>query len=403
MRTKALTFLFLSCCVLGSASWFGAQWAVQTLERDTKDKVLMSLNAAGETWADIETDGLIVRLQGEAPSETGRFRALELTAKIVDTNRIEDLTSIKTAGADQVPDFMVEIIRNGRDLTLSGLVPGKNSRLELLQQIEPIRTEGQFTNLLESLEFEAPDGWRDALDFAIRTAVNLPKTRLLVRPGGVTIEAFFTNQPELRETKKAIEADTPEGVELALLFSAPKVVVAPFRFKASMKDGVLEVMECWADDQVSQGAIYTALSDLGSEADCPEALGAPTPEWGASVVSSIKALTEAGSGSITMTDMDITFEGSEGASQSDFETAASSLKQAIPEFFSLKLNPPAQMVAPEPRNNQPPILEAIMSADGSVQISGPMRDSTSKTVTENFANARFGNGTCESGGRHKCE
>jgi len=56
MRPKAFIFLIVSVAILTSASWFGADWAVRMLEKDTKAKVDASLNAAGQTWASIETD-----------------------------------------------------------------------------------------------------------------------------------------------------------------------------------------------------------------------------------------------------------------------------------------------------------------------------------------------------------
>jgi len=168
MRTKPFILLLFSTIALATASWFGADWAVRTFEKDTESKVNASLNAAGQNWASIETDGLIVGLTGAAPSETARFRALEVAARIVDTNRIDDRTTIQSSSIAQIPDFSVEILRNGQELSLFGLIPGKQARIEILQKVEPIRNDGQFTDLLESLEFDAPEGWTEALDHGSR-------------------------------------------------------------------------------------------------------------------------------------------------------------------------------------------------------------------------------------------
>jgi len=139
MRTKPFILLLFSTIALATASWFGADWAVRTFEKDTESKVNASLNAAGQNWASIETDGLIVGLTGAAPSETARFRALEVAARIVDTNRIDDRTTIQSSSIAQIPDFSVEILRNGQELSLFGLIPGKQARIEILQKVEPIR------------------------------------------------------------------------------------------------------------------------------------------------------------------------------------------------------------------------------------------------------------------------
>ena len=393
MRPKAFIFLIVSVAILTSASWFGADWAVRMLEKDTKAKVDASLNAAGQTWASIETDGLIVGLNGEAPSETARFRALEVTARIVDTNRIDDQTTIVASGNSQIPDFTVEILRNGEELSLIGLVPGKKARIGILQQIETFRNDGQFTDLMESLEFEPPEGWTEALGYAVTVSERLPKSRVVVRPGGVSVEAFFDDARSARETRESLNLEKPEGIDLSLDFSAPKSIVAPFRFVATINEGQLNVTECWSDTQAAKGAIYTALSDLETEADCPEALGAPSPEWSGAVVASIEALGIVQNATLTITDADVLLEGIEQSNLEMFDAAAQNLRDALPEFFSLKVQTPGFTAAPEPRALSAPTFTANLTEDGKLSINGPMRDTMSREATIGFAAAQFPNKT----------
>lgn len=389
MQPKPLIFLTTSVAVLATASWFGADWSVRMLEKDTKSKVEASLNAAGQNWASIETDGLIVGLNGKAPSETARFRALEVTARIVDTNRIDDKTTIIASASSQIPDFSVEILRNGEELSLIGLVPGKDARIEVLQEIQPFRTDGQFTDLLESLEFEPPEGWDEALSFAISIAEKLPKSRIVVRPGGVTAEAFFDDERTSKEIQEGIEAQKPENLQIALEFSAPKAIVAPFRFVATMENGTFIVNECWSDSETAKGRIYSALSDVDVQAECPVALGTPSPDWSGAVEASIKALSAVENGQITITDADVTLSGTETTSLDAFDTAAQSLKDTLPAFFSLRTETPGHATAPEPRDLIKPTFTATLAEDGTLTITGPMRDTMSVQATKGFAAAQF--------------
>ncbi len=389
MRTKSLIFLFASVVFLGTASWFGADWAVKALEKDTEERVVASLTAAGETWAKIETDGLIVGLTGEAPSETARFRALEVAARIVDTNRIEDETKVKANSDLQLPDFSIEILRNGEELSLIGLVPGKQSRLDILQRMDPYRNEGRFTDLLESVEFDPPEGWQPALEFAILITERLQKSRIMVRPGGVTAEAFFEDILSSRATKKAIEEEKPGDIQLALQFSSPKSIVAPFRFVASQRDGKLIVKECWSDSETAKGQIYTALSDVGVEADCPTALGAPTPEWAGAIAASVKSLRHTQNADITITDVDVTLAGTAKTDLESFQTASAELEENLPQMFSFRSETPAHTAAPVPRSFKEPTFAATLHETGALVMSGPMRDTMSKEATESFAAAQF--------------
>ncbi len=390
MNSKSLIFLSCSIVALAAAAWFGAGWAVRSLETDTMDKVNASLNAAGQNWSSIETDGLIVRLNGEAPSETARFSALEVAARIVDTNRIIDQTTIKNTMAAQTPAFSVEILRNDPELSVIGLVPGKDGRIDVLQKIEPLKRDNQFTDLMESIEFDPPPGWAEALAFAIEISADLPKSRIVVKPGGVSVEAFFSDRRDSKAAQEAITAAKPDAIDLALDFNAPLAVVAPFRFVASLRDGALNVKECWSDSEASKAAIYTALSDFGAEADCPKALGAPSPEWANAVTASLAAIQPLQNADITITDMDVTLAGTETTDLAGFEAASETLQSTLPEFFSFNTQKPGHAAPPEPRDVAAPIFTASRATDGSISLNGPMRDTMSKQATENFASAQFG-------------
>ena len=389
MRIKSLIFLFTSTVFLALASWFGADWAVRALERDTKERVDASLAAAGVSWAEIETDGLNVGIVGEAPSETARFRALEVAARIVDTNRIDDQTTVKANSDLQLPDFSLEILRNGEELSLIGLVPGKQSRLDILQRLYPYRTEGRFTDLLESVEFDAPEGWSPALDFATEITARLQKSRIIVRPGGVTVEAYFEDVMSNRATKEAIEADKPEGIDLALEFSSPKSIVAPFRFVASLRDGNLEVKECWSDSETAKGQIYTVLSDMEAVADCPTALGAPSPEWASAIAASLEAIRQTDNADVTITDVDVTLSGTAATDLEKFEQASAQLESSLPEMFSFRSETPGHTAAPVARSFREPTFMATLDQTGSLVMTGPVRDTMSLKATEGFAAAQF--------------
>lgn len=390
MNSKALTFLACVIILSTATAWFGASWAVKTLEKDTSDRIALSMEAAGQNWAKVETDGLIVRLKGAAPDETGRFRALEVAAQIVDTSRITDQTTVATTDQAKVPDFNIEILRNDPALSLIGLVPGKNARLQILRDLEPLKQDGSFTDLLESVEQDAPEGWDEALKVAIKSVAELPRSRVLVKPGGITIEAFLDRPDMLAPTKEAIETIIPKGILLKLELSAPKSVVAPFKFVASKANDAIKISECWSDSEDGRTAIYTALADAGSNADCPTALGSPSPEWSKAVAAALQALSDIPAGVVIMQDTDLELIGTAPTDLETYATVAKEMEDALPEIFSLRRSPPV-IEDKTPKKDLPePEFTAILDREGLATVTGPMRDMSSKTAAENFAAARFG-------------
>ena len=94
MRLSAILFAVLAFAGVGAAAWRIAEHATAWFEERTAAEVTAALEAAGQDWAEIATDGLKVTLAGAAPDETSRFRALEIARQIVDEGRITDTTTL---------------------------------------------------------------------------------------------------------------------------------------------------------------------------------------------------------------------------------------------------------------------------------------------------------------------
>lgn len=392
MSSRALTYLLVASCATIGLAWLVAVMAVSTVERDTVSRISASLNAAGADWAQVDADGLQVILSGTADSELSRFRMLETVAQIVDTNRILDETEVKADKLAVAPEFSLEILRNDGDLSLFGLIPGNDARVTVLKALAKVREPESFTDLMESVDYDAPQGWQSALQFALRIAPDLERAHLVVRPGGVTVEAFLDSQQAMDAMHARLNARVPNGVELKLILRAPKIVVSPFVFEAELNADRLEVISCNADDDAAQAAIYTALSEFGQETDCQLALGAPSQAWGKAVVATLQSLQRMGGGAVKLSDTDVSMIAPLGMDEAVFAKEQKTLRWDLPEDFSLTATLPKK---PEPRDLPevvPPRLEAVLDNDGALSFSSPMRTTMALEATRNFAAARFGHG-----------
>ena len=79
-----------------------AGWAALAIEARTGTEVQSLMTREGLSWVDVATDGLQVRLTGTAPTEALRFRAVNLTASLVEAGRIRDRMDVTPAQADIV-------------------------------------------------------------------------------------------------------------------------------------------------------------------------------------------------------------------------------------------------------------------------------------------------------------
>ena len=391
MRMPGLMFLLAACAGTIGIAWLGAVGAVGWVERATTDTLSRSLEAGGHEWATIEADGLEVRLGGTAPSESARFRALEVAAQLVDTDRISNEIVVSSAATEDTPNFTLEILRNGRKLSLMGLLPGARSRLQILSGLEQLIDDAEFTDLAEAVEFPAPDGWDRTITFAIDTAHTLEQSRVLVVPGSITVEAYLESEADVGEVEAVLKQTVPRDLDLTISLDAPKPIMAPFRFAAAATDGKVRVTTCAAESNEGIILIETALSGVSSSrTTCALAVGAPSPEWPEAVVAAIEALAAIGDGQITFSDADVRFVAAETADPAAFDKAARDLKSTLPALFSLKSVAPSQPDAANAPARRPSDFTATLDVEGNIMIKGALRDETARDAVRHFAAARFG-------------
>ena len=72
--------------------------AATIIEQRSRSLVRVELEAAGYSWAHVETDGLLVEISGTAPSEASRFRAVTKAGSVVEATRVVDLTEVEGLG-----------------------------------------------------------------------------------------------------------------------------------------------------------------------------------------------------------------------------------------------------------------------------------------------------------------
>ena len=148
-----LPALFLRIGVFIFAAVFaalGARAAVSVVEDRSVVSVQETLIDRGYDWASVIGDGLQVILEGEAPTEATRFRAISAAGSIVDASRIIDNMGVAESGSIAAPDFTIEILRNDSGVSLIGLIPADTDREALADRISHIAKGQRVTDLVET-------------------------------------------------------------------------------------------------------------------------------------------------------------------------------------------------------------------------------------------------------------
>ena len=388
MRLSALLIRLIAFVAAGFLSVAAAQTTVAVVEERSVLAVQETLVDQGYEWATVLGDGLQVILEGEAPTEAVRFRAISAAGGMVDASRVIDNLSVTDSEIITPPEFAIEILRNNAGVSLIGLIPATTDRDALAARITDIADGLPVTDLLEVADYPTPETWREALNYALRALDLLNKSKISVNADRVIVNAISDGPEEKRQLEIALARNTPDGVRLAVDISAPRPVISPFTTRFILDEEGARFDACTADTEEALSQILEAASEAGFQerANCILALGAPSRTWGEAVAMSISAIDNMGGGTITIADTDVTLIAPAGTGQATFDNIVGRLENSLPEAFALTAELPE---LPSETGEELPQFVATLSPEGVVQLRGRVPDDITNTVVKNFASARF--------------
>ncbi len=382
----AVALIFAVSAVL---SLVVAGFAVSKIEDASELAVRKALNLQGHDWAEVESDGLRVVLTGTAPTEATRFNALIAAGTEVDTSRVIDEMEVAPTADLTPPRFSTEILRNDSGISIIGLVPAALDRDDLVDRLQRLDRDASVSDLMESADYPKPDGWDQAIDYAIEALSDLPRAKISASPGLVRITAIADSQQEKDQLEQDLSRAAPPGLRIGLSISAPRPVITPFTLRYLIDEDGGQFDACSAQDEVARDIIVAAAQEAGLTGpySCTIGLGVPSPRWANAAQLSIRALSELGQGSVTLSDADITLVATQGTNPLDFDRIVGELENTLPEVFALH----AILPEPEPDDPTGPIeFVATRSPEGLVQLRGRLSDETLREMTDSFARAAFG-------------
>ncbi len=393
MRPAPNLIATVAILLAGALAFLSANWAANLIERRAAAEVWRALSLDGIDWAMVEADGLQVRLQGTAPTEAARFHAITVAGTIIDAERLIDEVEIPPAKPIAPPRFSLELLRNDSGISMIGLIPAQSERDKISAAVQGAAGQTDVTDMLETADYSAPDGWQRALDFGLKAVARLPRSKISIAADKVSITAISDSPAEKKKLEAALAKDRPKGLNVAIDISAPRPVITPFTLRFVIDADGPRFDACSADTEDARSRILAAAERAGmaQPAQCSIGLGVPSPNWAKAVETGIQTLTDLGGGTLTFSDADVTLIALETTPQGTFDTEVGELEADLPGVFSL------HAVLPEPvkidgtgEGDGPPEFVATRSPEGQVQLRGRVPDQLVRTATESYARSRFG-------------
>ena len=388
MRLSSVAIRVGAFGVAAGVAVLAGKAAVKTLEYKSQMAVQEALIDADMSWSRVIADGLQIVLEGDAPNEVVRLRAVTVAGQAVDPSRvINNISVIDQVGID-APDFALEILRNDSGVFLIGLIPATTDRDNLTKRMTDMANGLPVSDLMESADYPVPEDWRPAINFGLRALEMLPRSKISVAAGEVSVIASTDSADEKRRVEQRLTSIAPDDIIITLEIAAPRPVVSPYITRFTIDENGPAFEACTADTEEAREKIIAAAKSAGVTEDvtCALALGVPSRTWGDAVALSIDAIAQLGGGTVTISDADISLVGRLGTTQARFDQVVGELDNALPELFALDATLPD---APTDTEEGPPQFSATLSPEGLVQLRGRIPNDLTNTVVENYASARF--------------
>ena len=374
-------------CLAALAAWASAL----AIESRSAQAVTSRLLDQGMTWATVSADGLQVQISGTAPNEAARFRAINLAGSVIDASRVRDMLDVTPVTAIEAPRFSVEMLRNDDGIQLIGLLPAGDTADRLLAETQSLSTASGVSDMLETADYPAPEGWDEAFDYGMAALRLLPRSKVSVSAQRVEITAIADSASEQRRLESELARSKPATLPVVIDITAPRPVLTPFTLRFVLDDQSARFDACSADTDRARDRILAAGVGAGvqGKASCTVGLGVPSPSWSEAASAGIAAVKALGAATITFSDADVSLVAADSVAQADFDRVVGELQTALPEVFSLNATLERKSTA---ATAGPAEFTASLAKEGQVELRGRLTDGLLRDAVDSFAQARFGVG-----------
>ena len=380
-------FSFFSAAVI---SVLIATTAVNFIEKTAHDQIKKQLLTGGVDWVDVETIGLQVFLIGDAPDEAGRFNALSLAGNVVDAERLIDQMNIIENSNIEPPALKLEILKNGKDVSVYGFVPENFNKVALIKSLQ--RESGSSGVVREFIEYsssEADQNWAKSIRFGLSVLEQVNLARLEITSSIIQGEVVAENLEQKDSLIKQWRKNIPQEIKQKIKIKSPRQLITPFSFRATKVEGLFRLDACSADNKEMASKILKEVAKLSENKDlkCEIGLGQPSDSWFDVVVSSLNAISKTDEGSVTIINDEISFVVQKMGLGQEFQKVLQTLENALPDDYLLNAK---LILSKDEEDDLGETVVLTLSPEGLFQINGNVRFKTTRSTLTSLAEAKFG-------------
>lgn len=403
MMITRLAALIVLLGIAGYGALVAGRFATGEIERIATERMDVALKAMDLTWARVRMDGLQIAVLGIAPDADSQSLAIEAVVRAAPPfSEIDDQIRLRPPRRPKLPAPKVDMLRNGLDVTLTGLVPDEATKAGLLRAFAE-----EAPRLLPETLVEigaASDGPPLAFALAARAVAMIPQAHAVLEPGLLRVTGLVASEEQRTETMAGLVSATTDDVRVALDLRVPPPVISPFSVSLSRAaGGALRLEKCAARSPEEAEAILAMLFRAGlaeTPGACAVGLGGPAGDWPEAVAMGIRVLNLLPEGHLRVAHGTVRLTANGPLDANQTAQVESALAAWLPKGYRGRLIQPEE-AAPAPETDQVadesgtlpeiqhrPWLTASFDSDG-VVLAGRIPGEPMVKALRALASARF--------------
>ena len=288
------------------------------------------------------------------------------------------------------PTLKLEILKNGKDISVYGIVPENFNKLALINSLE--RQSGSSGVVRESVAYStnnADQNWAKSIRFGLSVLEEVNLAWLEIKSGIIRGEVVVENLVQKDFLTKKWRKDIPQDLRQKITIKSPRPLVTPFSFRATKGEGVFRLDACSADNKQAASEILKEVAKLSGKegSKCEIGLGQPSESWVEVVLSSLNALSKIDEGSVTIINEEISFVVQKIGSEQKFQKLLEMLENVLPKDYLVN----AKLISNTDEDGDlGGTVVLTLSPEGLFQMNGKVRFKTTRNTLASLAEAKFG-------------
>lgn len=338
--------------LLGLWFWVTAVSERVPIETDLAARSQAALEDSGFGWATARYDGRDGVLMGRATDVGSQKAAAKLVRDTWGVRVLRDDTRL----ADVLKEYVMSVRFDGSDVTLSGFVPDKLTRGQLLKAV---RAKFPDATVRDELEYARGDfdigSWFSGVSFGVDQLAVLETGRLQFVNMGYEISGHAPTYVAYKGVRSAISTDAPKGFKLVRQDVVPPRV-SPYTWQAERSSTQL-VISGHVPSEEDRARLFGYVKELFPKLaiiDRMETAAGSTKGWFRATSVLADQLARLDTGKARMTDAGLLLEGN-AASEDIAARIKTALSDDIPQPYTIK----SDIKFPEPK---PPVINPFVSS-----------------------------------------